>query len=87
MHSDIDEGCLAPDRISTRTPLMIRPAAVSAVTVTVPRPGSVSWGSSTTDSGAPCRQWRTWNFTWSDTANASTATRTVMRAVLCVLII
>ena len=30
MHSDIDERCLAPDRISNRTPLMSRPIADSA---------------------------------------------------------
>jgi len=31
MHSVVDAGCLAPDRISNRTPLMSRPAAVRAV--------------------------------------------------------
>jgi hypothetical protein len=31
MHSDVDAGCLAPDRISNRTPLLSRPAAVRAV--------------------------------------------------------
>ena len=31
MHSDVDAGCLAPDRISNRTPLVIRPAGVRAV--------------------------------------------------------
>jgi hypothetical protein len=28
MHSDVDAGCLAPDRISNRTPLISRPIAV-----------------------------------------------------------
>jgi hypothetical protein len=28
MYSDVEAGCLAPDRISNRTPLMSRPAAV-----------------------------------------------------------
>jgi hypothetical protein len=31
MHSDVDAGCLAPARISNRTPLMSRPIAVGAV--------------------------------------------------------
>ena len=31
MHSDVSAGCLAPDRISNRTPLMTPPAAVRAV--------------------------------------------------------
>ena len=31
MRSDVEAGCLAPDRISNRTPLMSRPAAVRAV--------------------------------------------------------
>jgi hypothetical protein len=31
MHSDLDAKCLAPDRISNRTPLISRPAAVPAV--------------------------------------------------------
>ena len=31
MRSDVGTGCLAPDRISNRTPLMSRPAAVRAV--------------------------------------------------------
>jgi hypothetical protein len=31
MRSDIDAGCLAPDRISNRTPLMSRPVAVRAM--------------------------------------------------------
>jgi hypothetical protein len=31
MYSDVKAGCLTPDRISNRTPLMSRPAAVSAV--------------------------------------------------------
>ena len=31
MYSDVEAGCLAPDRISNRTPLMSRPAAVRAV--------------------------------------------------------
>ena len=31
MHSDVDAGCLAPDRTSNRTSLMSRPAAVHAV--------------------------------------------------------
>jgi hypothetical protein len=30
MYSAVEAGCLAPDRISNRTPLMIRPAAVRA---------------------------------------------------------
>src|SRR3954468_10712047 len=31
MCSDVEAGCLGPDRISNRTPLMIRPVAVSEV--------------------------------------------------------
>ena len=31
MHSDVDAGCLAPDRISNRTPLMSRSTAVRGV--------------------------------------------------------
>ena len=31
MYSDVEAGCLAPDRISSRTPLMSRPAGVRAV--------------------------------------------------------
>jgi hypothetical protein len=31
MHSDLEAGCLAPDRISKRTPLMSRPTAVPAM--------------------------------------------------------
>ncbi len=31
MYSDVEAGCLAPDRISRRTPLMSRPAGVHAV--------------------------------------------------------
>jgi len=31
MHSDVDARCLAPARISTRTPLMSRPVAVRAM--------------------------------------------------------
>ena len=31
MYSDVEAGCLAPARISNRTPLMSRPAAVLAV--------------------------------------------------------
>jgi hypothetical protein len=30
MYSDVEAGCLAPDQISNRTPLMSRPAAVRA---------------------------------------------------------
>lgn len=31
MHSDVEAGCLTPNRISNTTPLMIRPAAVADV--------------------------------------------------------
>ncbi|RDH74160.1 hypothetical protein DVS77_33235 [Mycolicibacterium moriokaense] len=31
MHSDVDAGCLAPDRISNSAPLMSRPASVRTV--------------------------------------------------------